>query len=49
LVSEQQKPGYYSIIWNGRDNQNRTCSQGIYFIQMQTDSYRSQKKVVLAR
>jgi hypothetical protein len=49
LVSEQQKPGYYSIVWNGRDNQNRTCSQGIYFIQMQTDSYRSQKKVVLAR
>jgi hypothetical protein len=36
-------------VWNGRDNQNRTCSQGIYFVQMLDDSYRSRKKLVLAR
>jgi sugar lactone lactonase YvrE len=49
LVNEQQRPRYYSLTWNRTDNAGRTVANGIYFCQMVTDAYRSEKKVVLAR
>jgi hypothetical protein len=49
LVNEQQRPRYYSLTWDRTDNSGRTAANGVYFCQMVTDAYRSQKKVVLAR
>ncbi|MCF7913500.1 MAG: T9SS type A sorting domain-containing protein [Candidatus Cloacimonetes bacterium] len=34
LVNELRDPGYYQIIWDGKDNQGSTCASGIYFSQM---------------
>jgi len=48
-VNEEQKPSYYSLVWNRTDNRGRTVANGVYFCQMLTDTFRSQKKVVLAR
>ncbi len=33
LASEMYKPGYYSMVWDGRDGQDRKVSSGIYFIK----------------
>jgi hypothetical protein len=49
LCDAVSQAGDRSFIWSGRDDAGRVCPQGIYFLQLQTDSYRSRKKVVLAR
>lgn len=37
LMNRKQKPGDYSLTWNGQDDQNRTLASGIYFYQLITD------------
>jgi flagellar hook assembly protein FlgD len=49
LVNVEQKPGYCSVIWDGRDSRGRTLPSGVYFCQMVTDRYKAQMKVVLNR
>jgi flagellar hook assembly protein FlgD len=46
LVKAGQKPGYYDIPWDGRDNAGRTMARGVYFCQMVTDRYEARQKVV---
>ena len=54
LVSNQHKPGYYTLQWN-RKEENRT-PQGIYFIRLTafgqvilTSEYKATKKVILLK
>jgi hypothetical protein len=47
LVETSQPAGYYSIIWNGKDNANRQLANGIYFIRMQADKQKFLRKVIL--
>jgi len=35
LVNTRKDPGYYEIGWNGRDDNNRILSSGIYFYKLQ--------------
>lgn len=35
LVNTRKESGYYEIGWNGRDDNNRTLSSGIYFYKLQ--------------
>lgn len=37
------------IYWNGTDEMNRRVPQGIYFIQVKTDTYTDTKKVIFLR
>ncbi|MEO0228011.1 MAG: FlgD immunoglobulin-like domain containing protein [candidate division WOR-3 bacterium] len=47
LVSAKQNAGDYEISWNGKDDNQRELSQGIYFLRMETDGYTETKKMVL--
>ena len=38
LINEKKEPGYYEVIWNGKDDNNRTLSSGIYFYKLQVGS-----------
>jgi len=49
LVDERQKPGYYTIQWNGRDNNNRTVASGIYFYRLEAGNFNDTKKLILLR
>ena len=49
LVNEHKASGNYSIVWNGRDNNNQAVSSGIYFYKMQAGKYSSTKKMVLMK
>ncbi len=49
LVSEIQKPGYYSTVWNGLDDKGRAVSSGIYFIRIEVDKFKTQDKILLLR
>jgi hypothetical protein len=49
LVNENKEPGSYSILWNGNDNNHRTCAQGIYFCRLRTAEFAENKRLVLIR
>jgi hypothetical protein len=37
LVDQIQEPGYYTVSWNGRDQNGREASTGIYLYRLQGD------------
>ena len=49
LVDEEQKPGVYTINWNGKDDEGRQLSAGIYFYQMISDDFVGTKKAILLK
>ena len=49
LVNEHKATGNYSIVWNGRDNNNQAVSSGVYFYKMLAGKYSSTKKMILMK
>ncbi len=34
LINKRQRPGYYKISWDGKGNNNKEISSGVYFYRM---------------
>jgi len=49
LVNEAQSPGAYQISWDGRDEQGRAVSSGIYFCRLSARSFVETRKMALVR
>jgi len=49
LVNEYREAGEYSIVWNGRDSQNREVASGVYFYRMRSGRYTSTKKMLMMK
>ena len=50
LINEQQSIGRYRVKWNGKDQNDVPVSSGIYFVNLMTDSGRTEtKKIMLMR
>ncbi len=49
LVNEEMKSGDKQIFWNGKDDENKFVSSGIYFYRMKTDKFVSIKKMILMK
>jgi hypothetical protein len=49
LVDGEQQPGFYTVNWDGKDDQNRSLASGVYFYRLETKEYKSTKKVVQLR
>jgi hypothetical protein len=49
LVNSQQKPGRYSVTWNGRDQVGRSLANGVYFCRFSAGDFRATEKLVLER
>ncbi|MEA1987357.1 MAG: CotH kinase family protein [Candidatus Marinimicrobia bacterium] len=49
LVSDTQLAGTKTLIWNGKDNQKREVSSGIYFYVLQIEGKIESKKMVLLK
>jgi hypothetical protein len=51
--AQSLKPGAYSVVWNGRNDQNRLLPAGIYFVELLAgnlnERHRLTKKLVLQR
>ena len=37
LVDEEQLPGYYQVLWDGRDNSGKGVSSGVYFYRLEVE------------
>ncbi len=49
LVQSSMKPGRYSVTWDGKANDGRMVSAGIYFYKLETASGKLQQKVIVTR
>ncbi|MBI4722082.1 MAG: T9SS type A sorting domain-containing protein [Candidatus Stahlbacteria bacterium] len=49
LVDGQQKAGYHTVRWNGKDMSGRKVSSGIYFYQLEANSFKYTKGLILLR
>jgi hypothetical protein len=49
LLNSQLPKGNHSIVWDGKDEMNRTVSSGVYFIRMNCEGYAKNIKIMLAK
>ena len=49
LVDEPKKSGNYRVIWDGKDDKGNDVSSGIYFCTLQTENFKSTKKMTLLK
>jgi hypothetical protein len=49
LAEGKSNPGYYTVLWDGRDDAGRKVSAGVYFVKFETDQYQKVAKAVLLR
>ncbi|NQV19601.1 MAG: T9SS type A sorting domain-containing protein [Armatimonadetes bacterium] len=49
LVNEYLEPSYYSIIWDGKDNESKNVTSGIYFYKLKAGEFFEVKKMILLK
>jgi len=49
LVSDQLSAGQHSVIWNGKDDNGKAVSSGIYFYKLKADNYTNTKRMILLK
>jgi hypothetical protein len=49
LVDNALKAGMHEVVWDGTDDSGHTVTSGVYWSQMQADSYSSNKKMVVLK
>ena len=49
LVDEKVNPGFYSIVWDGRDNQGRLVGTGVYFYRIVAGKFATTNKMVFLK
>jgi hypothetical protein len=49
LVDMKQRPGRYSMRWDGDDNRGRTVGNGVYFCKLRAGAQQMTRKLVLQR
>jgi hypothetical protein len=49
LVNEQKNAGNYSLVWNGKDDNNRKVGEGVYFCILQTDEKCLKQKILVVK
>ena len=49
LVDEKQRPGHYTIQWNGRDDFGVQVPSGVYLYSLRTGSFMDVKRMLLLK
>jgi len=49
LVNEKLGAGTHQVVWNGKDENDKSISSGIYFYKMDTGNYSQTKKMILMK
>ena len=49
LVNKFQNEGSHDVLWNGKDEEQKAVSSGIYFYKIKAGNYNSTKKMILMK
>lgn len=49
LKNEKLDAGYHSVVWDGKDDNGKQVSSGVYFYKMKLDNYTSVRKMLLMK
>jgi hypothetical protein len=49
LVNEAQEPGYYKVLWDGKDDLGKAVPSGIYFYRLKAGDFTGMRKMVVMR
>ncbi|UCE17557.1 MAG: T9SS type A sorting domain-containing protein [Gemmatimonadota bacterium] len=49
LLEEQKRPGFYSVRWDGRDNNGTEAVSGFYFYRLSAKNFTATKTMVLMK
>ncbi|MDD3235487.1 MAG: carboxypeptidase regulatory-like domain-containing protein [Candidatus Cloacimonetes bacterium] len=49
MLNGVQEMGNHSVVWNGKDNNGRAVSSGVYYYKMNTGSYSSTMKMIMMK
>jgi len=49
LINETLESGNHTVVWDGRDQNNKQVSSGIYFYKLKTESHEKTKRMVLLK
>lgn len=49
LSSGSHNAGNYPLSWDGRDNDGKACTTGIYYLRMSTENYATTRKLMLIK
>ena len=49
LIKQNMEGGTYNVVWNGKDENNKQCSSGIFFYKLTADKNEIVKKMILMR
>ena len=49
LIDGSQLEGYYEVVWNGKDNNEKSVSSGIYFYKLSTKDDTIMKKMLMLK
>ncbi len=49
LVDEEQVPGYYRVIWDGRNSLGRGVSGGVYYYQLRCGSFIRTRRMIFLK
>lgn len=49
LVNQSKAPGYYSVIWNGKNESGHDTNSGIYFMRFNDGNYDEYRKLIFLK
>ncbi|MEO0225809.1 MAG: T9SS type A sorting domain-containing protein, partial [candidate division WOR-3 bacterium] len=49
LIEGERKAGYYSLVWNGKNEKGKPLASGIYFCKIRAGKFNQTKKLLLLR
>jgi subtilisin family serine protease len=49
LIEDELLPGRYEIVWDGKDDEGREVTSGVYFYRLETGGFKETKKMILLR
>jgi len=51
VVDEKQGPGFYRVVWDGKDSERREISSGVYFCRLEVRGLKAEmtRRMVLLR
>ncbi|MFX0197867.1 MAG: FlgD immunoglobulin-like domain containing protein, partial [Candidatus Hodarchaeota archaeon] len=47
LLDTEIQAGQHKMLWNGKDEQNRQVTSGVYFYQMKAGDFQMTRKMIL--